>query len=122
MPTDQTLPDPTPVLDLLQAFRWSMTMFAAISHGVFDALDSRPQTCATLGRAVKRLRRQAARPHIGNGRGVKHTSNSAIESQPNRTRPQPSGTESSAVGGWRMPSIRSSTIISEYSQYCVTAM
>jgi acetylserotonin N-methyltransferase len=52
MPTDQTLPDPTPVLDLLQAFRWSKAMFAAISLGVFDALDGQPQT---LDQLAKRL-------------------------------------------------------------------
>src|SRR5262245_23591018 len=32
--------DPTIVLDLLEAFRRSKTMFAAVSLGVFDALDS----------------------------------------------------------------------------------
>ena len=44
MSTDHTIPDPTPVLDLLQAFRWSKTMFAALDLGVFDALDGKPQT------------------------------------------------------------------------------
>jgi acetylserotonin N-methyltransferase len=42
------VPDPTPVLDLLQAFRWSKTMFAALEIGVFDALDREPQTLETL--------------------------------------------------------------------------
>ncbi|MFM7072558.1 MAG: methyltransferase dimerization domain-containing protein, partial [Planctomycetota bacterium] len=32
-------PDPAPVLDLLEAFRRSKTMFAAVSLGVFDALE-----------------------------------------------------------------------------------
>ena len=54
MPTDHTLPDPTPVLDLLQAFRLSKTMFAAIDLGVFDVLDGKP---ATLAAAAKRLNR-----------------------------------------------------------------
>jgi acetylserotonin O-methyltransferase len=31
-------PDPKVILDLLQAFRWSKTMFAAVDLGVFDAL------------------------------------------------------------------------------------
>jgi acetylserotonin N-methyltransferase len=48
MPTDHTVPDPTPVLDLLQAFRWSKAMFAAIDLGVFDALDGQPQTLDVL--------------------------------------------------------------------------
>ncbi|MEY4179902.1 MAG: hypothetical protein RLY70_3476 [Planctomycetota bacterium] len=34
-------PDPAPVLDLLEAFRRSKTMFAAVSLGVFDALEER---------------------------------------------------------------------------------
>lgn len=37
MPTDAA-PDPTPVLDLLQAFRRSRVMFAAVALGVFDRL------------------------------------------------------------------------------------
>jgi len=53
MPTDLTLPDPTPVLDLLQAFRWSKTMFAAIDLGVFDALDGKPQTLDALAKQLK---------------------------------------------------------------------
>jgi acetylserotonin N-methyltransferase len=52
MPTDDTLPDPTLVLDLLQAFRWSKTMFAAVELGVFDALDAKPQA---LGALAERL-------------------------------------------------------------------
>ena len=46
MPTDQTAADPALVLDLLQAFRWSKTMFAAVELGVFDALDAKPQAVA----------------------------------------------------------------------------
>ena len=37
-------PDPTPVIDLIEAFRWSKAMFAAVSLGVFDQLAQ-----ATLG-------------------------------------------------------------------------
>ena len=48
MSTDHTVPDPAPVLDLLQAFRWSKTMFAALELGVFDALDGKPQTLEAL--------------------------------------------------------------------------
>ena len=32
------LPDPAPVLDLIEAFRRSKTMFTAVSMGVFEAL------------------------------------------------------------------------------------
>jgi acetylserotonin N-methyltransferase len=35
-------PDPQPVLDLIEAFRHSKTMFAAVSMGVFDALHDGP--------------------------------------------------------------------------------
>jgi acetylserotonin N-methyltransferase len=38
MPQDLTVPDPSIVLDLLQAFRRSKVMFAGVSLGVFDAL------------------------------------------------------------------------------------
>jgi len=39
MNTPVAHPDPAPVLDLLEAFRRSKTMFAAVSLGVFDALE-----------------------------------------------------------------------------------
>lgn len=42
------LPDPKPVLDLIEAFRHSKTMFAAVSMGVFDALQQGPSTAADL--------------------------------------------------------------------------
>ena len=48
MPKDITTPDPTPVLDLLEAFRRSKTMFAAVSLGVFDALTSGAKSLGTL--------------------------------------------------------------------------
>jgi acetylserotonin N-methyltransferase len=44
MSQDPTQPDPTVVLDLLVAFRQTKTMFAAVSLGVFDTLDSGPRT------------------------------------------------------------------------------
>ncbi|MEO8663770.1 MAG: methyltransferase, partial [Bryobacteraceae bacterium] len=40
--------DPTVVLDLIEAFRHSKTMFTAVSMGVFDALAEAPATAATL--------------------------------------------------------------------------
>jgi acetylserotonin N-methyltransferase len=49
MTTDTTPPpDPTPVLDLLEAFRRSKTMFAAAALGVFDALDAGPKSADAL--------------------------------------------------------------------------
>lgn len=48
MATDLTRPDPTPILDLLEAFRRSKTMFVAVSLGVFDALQTGPQTASDL--------------------------------------------------------------------------
>jgi acetylserotonin N-methyltransferase len=53
MAKDITLPDPGIVLDLLEAFRRSKTMFAAVSLGVFDALASGPKTLDVLARELK---------------------------------------------------------------------
>jgi acetylserotonin N-methyltransferase len=48
MAKDITRPDPSVVLDLLQAFRCSKVMFAAVSLGVFDALTTGPKTLQIL--------------------------------------------------------------------------
>jgi acetylserotonin N-methyltransferase len=45
---EMNIPDPAVVLDLLEAFRRSKTMFAAVSLGVFDALADGPQPLANL--------------------------------------------------------------------------
>jgi acetylserotonin N-methyltransferase len=42
------LPDPAPVRDLIEAFRRSKTMFAAVSMGVFDRLHAAPARAAEL--------------------------------------------------------------------------
>jgi acetylserotonin N-methyltransferase len=42
------LPDPKPVLDLIEAFRHSKTMFTAESLGIFDRLHERSATAAEL--------------------------------------------------------------------------
>lgn len=49
--------DPAPVLDLIEAFRRSKTMFAAVEMGVFDRLAAGPRTSAELGdgQAMERL-------------------------------------------------------------------
>lgn len=42
------LPDPSPILDLIEAFRRSKTMFAAVSMGIFDRLHDTPSDASTL--------------------------------------------------------------------------
>lgn len=52
MAEDISIPDPASVLELLQAFRKSKTMFAGVSLGVFDALN---ESSATLAELATRL-------------------------------------------------------------------
>jgi acetylserotonin N-methyltransferase len=56
MPTDITRPDPTVVLDLIEAFRRSKTMFAAVALGVFDALAGGPKQLEELATELKTSR------------------------------------------------------------------
>ena len=42
------LPDPKPVLDLIEAFRHSKTMFTAVALGIFDRLHHSPARAAAL--------------------------------------------------------------------------
>jgi len=46
------VPDPTPVLDLLNAFRTSAVMFAGVSLGVFDILTSESLAAGTLAKRL----------------------------------------------------------------------
>ena len=46
------LPNPAPVLDLIQAFRLSKTMFTAVSLGIFDRLQEGPAELPTLARKL----------------------------------------------------------------------
>ncbi|MEO8597515.1 MAG: methyltransferase [Candidatus Solibacter sp.] len=48
-----SLPDPQPVLDLIEAFRRSKTMFTAVSMGIFDALRQAPASAADLAAKLK---------------------------------------------------------------------
>lgn len=48
MSHDNPLPDPTPVLNLMVAFRQSKTMFAGLSLGIFDALADGAKTADGL--------------------------------------------------------------------------
>lgn len=45
-------PDPSPILDLIEAFRRSKTMFTAVSMGIFDRLHDRPSEAAPLAAAL----------------------------------------------------------------------
>jgi acetylserotonin N-methyltransferase len=47
-----SLPDPAPVLDLIDAFRRSKTMFAAVAMGIFDRLYQAPATAAQLAASL----------------------------------------------------------------------
>ncbi|MFO0876020.1 MAG: methyltransferase [Gemmataceae bacterium] len=47
-----THPDPTPVLELMNAFRKSGVLFAGVSLGVFDQLATGPAELATLARRI----------------------------------------------------------------------
>jgi acetylserotonin N-methyltransferase len=53
MAKDFTQPDPSIVLDLIEAFRRSKTMFAAVSLGAFDALASGPKSLAELAAGLE---------------------------------------------------------------------
>jgi acetylserotonin N-methyltransferase len=45
-------PDPIVILELLEAFRRSKTMFAAVSLGIFDNLEEEPKSLAGLAKAL----------------------------------------------------------------------
>ncbi len=46
------LPDPAPILDLIEAFRRSKTMFTAVSLGVFDLLHEKPDSAENLAARI----------------------------------------------------------------------
>jgi acetylserotonin N-methyltransferase len=47
-----SLPDPAPIIDLIEAFRRSKTMFAAVGLGVFDRLREAPASADELAAAA----------------------------------------------------------------------
>src|SRR5262249_26606535 len=53
MAKDITRPDPAIVLDLLEAFRRSKTMFAAVGLGVFDALEAGARPLVELAASLR---------------------------------------------------------------------
>ncbi len=46
------LPDPSPVLDLIEAFRRSKTMFTAVAMGIFDLLHEEPSNAVDLAASL----------------------------------------------------------------------
>jgi acetylserotonin N-methyltransferase len=52
MVSNPSQPDPSVVLDLLESFRRSKTMFAAVSLGIFDTLEAGPKSLAGLAETL----------------------------------------------------------------------
>jgi acetylserotonin N-methyltransferase len=48
-----TTPDPSPIIDLMYAFRTSKVMFTALQMGVFDSLESAPAAAGALAAELK---------------------------------------------------------------------
>jgi acetylserotonin N-methyltransferase len=53
MASNTTNADPDVVLDLLESFRRSKSMFAAVSLGIFDALEMGPKSSSALAKELK---------------------------------------------------------------------
>ena len=53
MAQDISVPDPTIILDLIESFRRSKTMFSAVSLGVFDSLNDGPKPLSRLAVDLK---------------------------------------------------------------------
>ena len=51
--TQMDLPDPSPVIELIEAFRRSKAMFAAVSLGIFDVLERTPGDVAVLAAELR---------------------------------------------------------------------
>lgn len=52
-PASSLTPDPSPLIDLIEAFRSSKVLFVAVSLGVFDLLDRAPASAETLASELK---------------------------------------------------------------------
>jgi acetylserotonin O-methyltransferase len=46
-------PDPAPIIELIESFRRSKTMFAAVSLGIFDLLEHEPDTLSSLAAKMR---------------------------------------------------------------------
>ena len=53
VPDPGSIPDPSPIMDLLEAFRRSKVMFTAVSLGVFDLLEGKPVNAAALAAQLR---------------------------------------------------------------------
>ncbi len=52
-PNSSSVPDPSPVIELIESFRRSKAMFAAVSLGIFDVLERAPANLATLATELR---------------------------------------------------------------------
>ena len=46
--SESSIPDPSPVIELIEAFRRSKVMFAAVALGIFDLLERAPGDVGTI--------------------------------------------------------------------------
>jgi acetylserotonin O-methyltransferase len=53
LPNSSPAPDPSPVIELIESFRRSKAMFAAVSLGVFDLLERAPGNLTTLAAELR---------------------------------------------------------------------
>jgi acetylserotonin O-methyltransferase len=53
LPVSDSLPGPSPIIDLIEAFRRSKVMFTAVSLGVFDRLEGKSASAAALAAELR---------------------------------------------------------------------
>ena len=82
-------PDPAVILDLLEAFRRSKVMFAAVSLGIFDTLEDGPRSAAELAEALSlhpdALDPPARRRHRAASCSIAGATNTRTRRPPRRT-------------------------------------
>jgi acetylserotonin N-methyltransferase len=52
-PNSSSVPDPSPVIELIESFRRSKAMFAAVSFSIFDVLERAPANLTTLATELR---------------------------------------------------------------------
>ena len=52
-PNSSSVPDPSPVIEMIESFRRSKAMFAAVSLGIFDVLERAPANLTTLATELR---------------------------------------------------------------------
>ncbi len=85
-------PSPSPVLELIEAFRRSKTMFAAVALGVFDRLAGGPRTAAALAQgehpdALERLLDACVGLGLLRKRGLEYENTEAADAYLRRSSP-----------------------------------